>query len=56
MRVMPDVPRFYIPIGAKDLVAVFAVGSLPDVNRVTDRIQKIHGVLAEERACYCPTS
>lgn len=53
---MPDVPRFYIPIGAKDLVAVIAVGSLPDVNRVTDRIQKIYGVRAEERACYCPTS
>lgn len=54
MRVMPDVPRFYILIGAKDLVAVIAVGSLPDVDRVTGRIQKIPGVLRSETSLLLP--
>lgn len=48
LRGMPEVSRLYTTIGEWDLVAVIAVGSLPDVDRVTGRIQKIPGVLRSE--------
>lgn len=48
LRGMPEVSRLYTTIGEWDLVAVIAVGSLPDVDRVTGRIQKITGVLRSE--------
>lgn len=48
LRGIPEVTRLYTTIGEWDLIALITVASLPDIDRVTGRIQKIPGVARSE--------